>query len=437
MHHHSPTSPSRRAFLGTSLLGAAGLSLLPGVSFSQIAASDRVNLGFIGLGQQAMSLLRSFLQVPGVRVTAGCDVYGIKRQRFEQLLGVHYAGVKGKPRVRTFEKHQDLLALKDLDAVVIATPDHWHALIAIDACKAGKDVYLEKPLTFTIREGQALVKAVRQYNRVLGVGSQQRSGTTFRHAIQLIRDGRIGAIERINAHVGSPPRPYDLPEEQVPADLNWERWLGPNPYVHYNHQLNPPISLNPPENEKLWGAWRWYKETGGGLTTDWGAHMFDIAQWALDKDNSGPREIIPAGYQDFDHLTFRYDNGVVMTERPFDEAKTRGVKFWGSDGWIEVSRGWLKASDPAMHLPEAAKDDSPQAKVPHHFDFIRSVQTRKDPVVPVETGHRSCTVCNLGNIAYELKRPVKWDPATEQFASDPEAARLLHRTYREGYALPV
>lgn len=139
-------------------------------------------------------------------------------------------------------------------------------------------------------------------------------------------------------------------------------WLGPNPYVHYNSKLNPPISVNPPENEKLWGAWRWYKETGGGLTTDWGAHMFDIAQWALNKDNSGPVEIIPAGFQDYDHLTYRYDNGVVMTERPFDEQKTRGVKFWGSDGWIEVSRGWLKASDPEMLMKEVAKNDSPKPK---------------------------------------------------------------------------
>jgi len=375
--------------------------------------------------------------VPGVQVVAGADVYGIKRTRFEQVLGTHYAQEKKRPKVKTFERYQDLLALKDVDAVVIATPDHWHALIAIDACKAGKDIYLEKPLTFTIREGQALVKAVRQHNRILGVGSQQRSGRTFMHAVQLVKDGKIGSLERVNAHVGGPPKPYDLPEEQVPADLNWELWLGPNPRVHYNHQLNPPISLTPPENEKLWGAWRWFKETGGGLTTDWGAHMFDIAQWALGKDNSGPQEIIPAGYQDYDYLTFRYDTGVTVTERPFDEAKTRGVKFWGSNGWVEVSRGWLKASDPALLLPEAPQNAAAAEKAAHQLNFIQSVQARKDPVVPVEIGHRTCTVCNLGNIAYELKRPVRWNPAEEQFVNDPQAAQLLHRTYREGYSLPV
>ncbi len=433
---YSHNSWSRRTFLGTSLMGAAGLGLLPNLSFAG-TPSDRINLGFIGLGQQAMSLLRSFLQVPGVRVMAGCDVYGVKRKRFEQVLTTHYAAEKKKPKIRTFEKYQDLLAAKDIDAVVIATPDHWHALIAIDACKAGKDIYLEKPLTFTIREGQALVKAVRQNNRILGVGSQQRSGNTFIHAINLVQEGKIGSIQRINAHVGSPPKPYDLPEEKVPADLNWEMWLGPNPYVHYNSKLNPPVSLNPPENEKLWGAWRWFKETGGGLTTDWGAHMFDIAQWALNKDNSGPVEIIPAGFQDYDHLTYRYDNGVVMTERPFDEQKTRGVKFWGSDGWVEVSRGWLKASDPMLLMKEMAKDDSPQGKVPHQMNFIEAMRSRKDPVVPVETGHRTCTVCNLGNIAYELKRPLQWNPQNEDFVQDAAASKMLHRDYREGYSLPV
>jgi hypothetical protein len=165
--------------------------------------------------------------------------------------------------------------------------------------------------------------------------------------------------------------------------------------------------------------------------------MFDIAQWALNKDNSGPVEIIPAGFQDYDYLTFRYDNGVIMTERPFDEQKTRGVKFWGSDGWVEVSRGWMKASDPMMLMKEMAKDDSPQAKVPHQTNFIEAVRSRKDPVVPVEIGHRTCTVCNLGNIAYELKRPVQWNPQNEDFVQDAEASKMLHRDYREGYSLPV
>ncbi|WP_262890490.1 Gfo/Idh/MocA family protein [Rhodocytophaga rosea] len=322
-------SNSRRHFLTTSLLGTAAISLLPGASFTSFAASDQIRLGVIGLGRRSISLINNFLKVPGVQLVAGSDVYGIKRQRFESKVNEYYTQAKQRVKVKTYENYHELLSRKDIDAVVIASPDHWHALMAIDACKAGKDIYLEKPLTFTIKEGQQLVKAVREYKRILAVGSQQRSQPGFKHAVNMVQEGKIGKIERVNAFTGAaPPKPYDLPEETVPKDLNWDMWLGPSPYVHYNSQLNPPVSLNPPENEKIWGAWRWYKELGGGLTTDWGAHMFDIAQWALNKDNSGPVEIIPPGYQDYDYLTFRYEDGIVMTDRAWDEKKSRGVKFW-------------------------------------------------------------------------------------------------------------
>ncbi len=159
--------------------------------------------------------------------------------------------------MEVYERYADLIARDDIDAVVIATPDHAHAFMAIEACKAKKDVYLEKPLTFTIKEGQALTKAVRDNGVILAVGSQQRSDANFQHAVKMVQDGKLGKIERINAYVGAPPVPYDLPEEAVPADLNWPLWLGPSEYVHYNAQLNPPISINPDQNEQFWGAWRW------------------------------------------------------------------------------------------------------------------------------------------------------------------------------------
>jgi predicted dehydrogenase len=431
MNHEYQKGFSRRQFLGSSLLGAAGLTLLPGLSFAAVAPGDQITLGVIGCGRRAISLIQSFIKIPGVRIVAGSDVYGVKRERFEQLVNKHYASEKKKPKVKTYEHYHDLLSRKDIDAVVIATPDHWHALMAIDACKAGKDVYLEKPLTFTIKEGQELVKAVRQHKRILAVGSQQRSMTGFQHAARLVREGKIGQLERINAHVGAPPKPFDLPSQTVPAGLNWELWLGPSPYVPFNHELNPPISLNPPTGEKIWGGWRWYKELGGGFTTDWGAHMFDIAQWALDKDNSGPVEAIPAGYQDYDYLTYRYDNGVIMTERPWDEPKSKGIKFWGSDGWIEVTRSFFRASEPSLNLPEKRERSS----LTHEADFIEALRSRREPLVPVEVGHRTGTVCSLGNIAYDLKRPVRWNPMTETFVNDPEADKHLHRPYREGYTL--
>ncbi len=425
---------SRRNFIGKSLAGAAGFTILPGLSFGR-STNDVIRLGFIGVGRQAMFLLDGFMSVPGVEVIAGSDVYGVKRKRFELKVNEHYSKNNKKADVKTYENYKELLDRSDIDAVVIASPDHWHGLMAIDAVKAGKDVYLEKPLTFTIREGQELVLAVRDHNRILGVGSQQRSDPNFQHAVKLVQDGAIGRIQKINAYVGDPPTIYDLPKEEIPEDLNWDLWLGPNPYVHYNHQLNPPISLNPPKDEQLWGAWRWYREMGGGFTTDWGAHMFDIAQWGLEMDGSGPMEIIPAGYHGTPHLTYIYRNGVVMTEEPFNEQKTKGVKFWGNDGWIEVARGFFQGSTPALK-PKISDDKGPyETKIPHQINFIESVRARKDPQVPVEVGHSSCTVCTLGNIAYELGRPVRWNPDTQTFVNDVEATKFYHRDYRSGYSL--
>ena len=393
-----------------------------------------IKLGFIGLGRQSMFLLSGFLQIPGVQAVAGCDVYGIKRTRFEKRVNEFYTKAGKEVKVETYEKYQDLLNRKDITAVVIAVPDFSHAMIAIAACKAGKDVYLEKPMTFTIKEGQELRKVVRETGRILAIGSQQRSDPNFQHAVNLVQSGAIGLIKTVNAYVGAPPTPYNLPEEPLPADLNWDLWLGPlTENIHYNNQLNPPISLNPEENEKFWGGWRWYKEMGGGFTTDWGAHMFDIAQWGLGMDKNGPVEISPIG-DGTEYMMFKYANGTVMTSEPFNENKTKGVKFWGETGWIEVAREYFNASDPKFNPPESAATEGPyETKIPHQVNFIEAVKSRKDPVVPVETGHSSCTVCTLGNIACELKRTIKWDPAPETFIDDADGAatKLLHYEYRK------
>ncbi len=434
---------SRRKFLKTAALGATGL-----VMFPQFLASCKQNkgdvddgvirVGFIGLGQQAMYLLDGFKSIPDIQIVAGSDVYAVKRDRFKKRVNDYYTENKQEVEVEMFENYKDLLAREDIDAVVIASPDHWHAFMAIDACNAKKNIYLEKPLTFTIKEGQLLNKAVRDNGVILAVGSQQRSDTNFQHAVKMVQEGKIGKIERVNAYVGAPPTPYDLPEETVPAGLNWPLWLGPSEYVHYNAQLNPPISLNPEQNEQFWGAWRWYKELGGGFTTDWGAHMFDIVQWALGMDKSGPVEIIPAGFEDTKYLTFIYDNGVVVTEEPFNEQQTKGVKFWGDNGWIEISREHFLASDDSLLPPKVETSEGAyETQIPHLENFVNAMKTNTDPVVPVEIGHRSCTVCTLGNIAYDLGRPIKWNPQTETFVDDADADtnRLYHKTYSEGYKL--
>lgn len=447
----------RRDFLKASAIGAAGLMVpagmlrgatpaAPAAKSARKAASDKIHLGFIGLGQQAMYLLQGFMSMDDVRVVAGCDVYDIKRNRFERRVKDYY-GKKGEKKVKVdlYEDYQDLLARPDIDAVVIATPDHQHAIIAIAACKAGKDVYLEKPLTLTIYEGQQLVKAVRKYNRILQVGSQQRSSEEFIHAANLAREGELGTIRKVKVYVGrnnvnpdSPaPAPNNLPRMDVPAGLNWDKWLGPLPTsVHYHSDFDPIITET--RDEQLWGAWRWYKVSGGGLMTDWGAHMFDVAQWALGKDLSGPVEVIPPGYSFYDHLTYRYDNGVIVSEEPFD-GSTPGVQIYGDEGWIKVSRGKLEASDKKFDMAAAAGDDSVpyETKVGHHRAFIEAVKSRIDPNVPVEVGHSSCTVCNLGNIAMELGRPVVWNPIVQKFMHDPEATKLLHYDYRPGYSLDV
>ncbi len=442
MSRRKNTAFTRRQFIGLTTAGAAGITLLPGLSSCTPSQGlKEVRLGFIGLGRQAMFLLNGFMRLEGVTVMAGCDVYGRKRTRFEERVKSFYEEQQKSTEVKTYERYEDLLSREDIDAVVIATPDHWHALMAIAACRAGKDVYLEKPMTFTIREGQELVRTVRATKRILGIGSQQRSDPNFQHAVRMVQNGSLGKLEKINAYIGAPPTPYDLPAEEVPADLNWDLWLGPLPgEIHYNNELNPPISLDPPQDEQFWGGWRWYKEMGGGFTTDWGAHMFDIAQWSLQKDGSGPVDAAPVG-DGTEFMYFTYDNGVILTSESFDEKLTKGVKFHGDQGWIEISRGHYLASDDSLFPPDygtGEQEDEPyETKIPHQENFIEAVRQRIDPVVPVETGHSSCTLCTLGNIACELGRTVKWDPVTQTFVDDTDgaAAALLHYDYREPYRL--
>jgi predicted dehydrogenase len=416
----------------------AGLGLIPNLGFAASAsplfnvANERVRLGFIGVGRQAMGLLNNFMRIPGVEVVAGADVYAIKRERFALRVQKNMTEA-GKTYVapKLYEDYRELLENTEVDAVVIASPDHWHAIMAIDACKAKKDIYLEKPLTFTIKEGQELVKAVRANGIVLAVGSMQRAAVNFQTAAMHVQKGRLGKISQVLVHVGDNPhpKPYDLAKEEIPAGLNWQKWLGPIPALHFNDLLNPGISLNPDKNEAAWGAWRWYKETGGGLMTDWGAHMIDVAQWGLSMDRNGPVEVIP-GTSD-KPLTYRYANGVEMLITKFDEGR-QGVKYIGENGWIKVSRGNYDSSIKELEIGKEPENFSFGA---HHVDFIDSIRKRKDPIVPVEIGHSTCSVCTIGNIAADLGRTLKWDPIAQVFSDDWEANTKLHYTYQNGYTL--
>jgi predicted dehydrogenase len=465
---NSNSGMSRRNFLGTTALGISSFTILPSWTIDgvHIAPSDRVVMGVIGLGQQALSDFAGFASVPGVQFAACCDVDQMKQQRFKKRVESWQASKSISSRCDMYERYEELLERKDIDAVEVATPDHWHALATIHACQAGKDVYVQKPLAFTIIEGLTMVKVARGNKRVVQVGSQQRSSKEFQKAIELVQSGAIGHIEKIYAKVGVPPKPLDLPEMPVPGNLNFNLWMGPlnDPKIHYHPDLCPPISLDPEEKEKLWGAWRWYRETGNGFTADWGAHMFDIAQAAIGMDGSGPSLITPKGYNGQKYLTFKYLNGIELTEQPYldDYETAQGIKFIGTKGWIEVARGYLACSDPLLVPAEIAgrrpKQMTPEERkkmyeqmqksatkgggsfeisAPHMQNFVDAVRSRKDTIAPIEVGCSTSTLCCLGNIATELQRPVKWNPATLSFGDDKEAAahRLYKYEYRNPYSL--
>jgi len=443
---------TRREFLGLSALGLAGLTILPSWAINgvRIPPSDRVVLGFIGLGRQGISDFQSLSACPGVQVAAGSDVDSMKRDRFFKVVSDWKKSANIGGRCETYEIYEDLLNRKDIDAVAIATPDHWHALNTIHACQAKKDVFCQKPLSYTIAESLAMVKAVRDNKRISQVGSQQRSDPEFQKAISLVRSGAIGHIVKVDVRVGDNPIPFDLPQVIVPPNLNFNLWLGPlnSPAVHYNPEICPPLSPETMIEIGDWARWRYYKETGNGFIGDWGAHMFDIAQAALGMDGSGPVEFIPAGYKGTKYHTMKYANGIVMTESPFrdDRPDDKGVRFVGTKGWVKVARGYLECSDPSLlaKAKQNKKSDmegtgSDYVESPAHMqNFVDSVRSRQNTIAPVEVGCSTAIVCCLVNIAHELGRPLNWDPATASFVNDREAEahRLYNYQYRSPYVLP-
>jgi predicted dehydrogenase len=415
--------------------GAVGVPyIVPRTVFGADAPSERIVLGLIGTGKQSKHLQRSFMGA-GAQVVAGCDVDKLKLTRAEQMANDFYAKDKADGKWKGFASYGDfreLLGRKDIDAVVIATPDHWHGLTTVAAAKAGKDVYCEKPLAHNIREGEAMVKAIRRYNRVFQTGSMQRSDYKFRHACELVRNGYIGDIKHVAVNVGGPPRECDLPAEPAPDYLDWNMWVGPAPMRPYHSELSPHISVD------VFPHWRSYKEYGGGGMTDWGAHHFDIGQWGLGMDGNGPVEVMPPDGKDVKVLTYRYANGITMSREGNYEGhgNVNGVLFVGSKGKVEVNRGYLKTwpeelADKKIGGNEIHLYDSKN----HYADWLDAIKTREKPICDVETGFSTVCVCLMGNIAYELKRPLKWDPQKLSFVGDEEADRLCGRTMRSPWRI--
>jgi predicted dehydrogenase len=451
---------SRRGFLKTA---AAGFPMIvPSRLFGASAPSNLIQIGQIGYGRIArVHDLPDTLRHTGLaRVVAVSDVDTVRLADGKRHIESYYAKqLGGNPvSVKAYANYTQLLADKSIDAVIVSTPDHWHALPAIEAAIAGKDIYLQKPASLTLVEGRQMADAVKRTGRIFQLGSQQRSDAHFRLACELVRNGRIGRIKEI--YIGLPVDPSgDVePEMPTPKNLNYEMWLGSTPMVYYTEKRVHPQSPDPRVRYDRPG-WLRCEQFGAGMITGWGVHHVDIAHWAMGVEHTGPVEVSASaefpkkGLWDVHgpyHVRAVYANGATIY---MSEKYPNGLRFIGENGWIWVTRGRynpkdadpaagrprgnaLDASDPRiLTAPFTAKDvrlhDSP--KNDHHLDWLMSIKSRKDPAAPVEAGHRSCAACLVAHIAMRLGRTVKWDPEKERFLSDDEANRMLSRPQRAPY----
>jgi len=423
---------NRRNFIGKTAAGAAAVTIVPrhvlgGTGF--IAANDKINIGYIGHGKQIYHLLRSINKCKETIAVAGSDVFKSKMNTFLETAKKDNAKNDKSTELKGYHYYREMLANKDIDAVVIATPDHWHAQMVVDAAKAGKDIYCEKPLALTVSEGRAMVNATRKYDRVFQTGNMQRSWRDFRHAVELVRNGYIGDIKEINVSIGEPIQQCSLPVQETPEGLDWNEWIGPSLYRGYHEDLCPVNAAKDP-----WAWWRGYRDFGGGLITDWGAHMFDIAQWAMDMDGSAPVNFIPPNEPGQSHgLTMVYENGTRINHKLWGgKDDGNAVQFIGTEGKIEVSRSFLRTF-PDEKLAKQDLDETDERvnfNDDHYQDWVDAMLKRTKPNCDVEIGHSTSALCNVANIAYELQRPLLWDAKGEKFTGDDWANMMLDRPYR-------
>jgi predicted dehydrogenase len=422
---------TRRTFLAAS---AAAPLILPSTARA-FAANDKISLGFIGVGTMGRGHLGGFLGRQDVEVVAVCDVEPARLELAAKMVQDKYADRVKKGEysgVGSYKDYRKLLEHKGLDAVVIATPDHWHATASVAAARAGKHIYCEKPLTNVLAEGRWLVNEVAKAKVIFQTGSQQRSefGGNFRKAVAAVWNGRIGKLHTIRIGVGEAAIPCDLPKQEIPAGTDWDAWVGPAPFRDY-HEILCPKGIH-----KGFPAWRKYKEYGGGQIADMGAHHFDIAQWAMKMDAGGPVEIIPpADAKKNNGLKFLYSSGIVMIHNEFEGDRRADVVLEGDKGSILVSRGKLSASKPEIlePLPDDAEKVYPSNN--HKENWINCIRTKQDCICTPEIGHRSASICHLGNIGYWTRRKLKWDAAKEQFEGDAEANAMLVREPRAAWKI--
>lgn len=436
--HSRTVALTRRQFLSRGATLAASGLVMPYIIPSGVlagegraGANDRIGIGFIGMGRQASYLLQWLTPLPDARVVAVADVNLVRAREV------------AKPRkAEACQDYRRLLENKDVDAIITATPEHWRSNICIQACQAGKDVYAEKPMSLTIREGRMMVQAARKYGRVFQVGSQQRSMIRNQVGCEFIRSGQLGKIKRVIAHNYPTPWEGKLPAQPLPNELDWEMWCGPAEPVPFNMDLYLPRA-NP--------GWLSFRPYSGGEMTGWGAHGFDQVQWALGMDESGPIEVWvegprfePPTYTQPEPKTrgdkmcsvpkvfFRYPGDIIME---LGNGPDGGAIFEGEKGEVTINRGIFE-SNPEELVMEALRNRPKGGDKNHIKNWLDCIKTRSKPVADVEIGHRSATVCHLGNIVRWAGRKLRWDPVKETFPDDAEACQYLDRPRRKAWELP-
>ena len=440
-----PHPISRRSLLKAVTTSLAVPYFVPGAVLGRDgrpAPSNRLTMGLVGLGSMGMRHVQGFLQEDDCQITGVCDVDTSRRQAAVRAVNAHYANSACRP----YGDFRELFARRDIDTLCLSVPDHWHAAIALAGIRAGKDIYGEKPLALTIAQGRRIVDAVRRYSCIWETGSWQRSTDQFRFACELVRNERIGKLQRVEVGInpgynepGIRETLYKMgpqPVMPVPEGFDYDLWLGPAPWAPYTAR-------------RCHWNFRWILDYSGGQVTDAGAHDIDIAHWGMDCDDSGPVEVSGQGIFPKDGLwdaavdyDFEcvYGNGLVLRVASYNHCP-QGVRFLGEKGWVHVTRDSLKTNPPQLRqtiigpnevrLPKPSGDN----RQGHRQDFLRCVKTREQPIAPAEVGHRSATVAHLGNIAMILGRKIRWDPRTEQVIGDEDANRMMDRSLRSPWRL--
>ncbi len=454
---------SRRNFVRGSAAGAALAVAAPTIispfalGNDKVAApSNRITLGFIGIGKQASGHLGALTGKSDTQTLAVCDIHKLRREAALQTVEKKYADLERKgSKCDEYVDFRELLARKDIDAVVIGTPDHWHTIPVIEACKAGKDIYCEKPLTLTIHEAKTDIEAVRKYDRVFQTGSQQRSEGPFHAVVEFIHGGGLGKIKEVKVGVGTTSKPCDLPAQDPDPNVDFNTWLGQAPSRPYNEVL---CRKGLPNSYPFNPGWRDYREFSGGYVTDWGAHHFDITQWALGMDGSGPNEIFPPesekdGYGARfvyhstpvgDNITVTHVHEVYKGERNVTSkdgkttkrekvTETNGILFIGEKGQVFVNRSFAVSEPEELYSPgnHAGKQTG------HRDNWLECIRSRQRPICDVAVGAGSVTVCHLVNLAYWHGKKLVWDPKTWEFPGDAEANAWRDRERRKGFELPT